>query len=279
MNKCLFWIVFGLSIVFAQNTSTPKADSLFKLGDYSKAIELYKDSAEAAVNYSKIAQCYQALGNYNEAVSYYELAVSQHQEDLILKYRYAKLLSALKHYERSKGLFEELISKDSLNPNFHFEMGKILERQNDSLAMNSYFKTHYLDSAHQKVIYKIAKHKLIKRKHSESLEYIEKGLKSYTNNVELISLKAQNYYWIEDYDSAILWFEKLLELGEASELIYEKLSSCYKKNYNLDKAIAYRKKALSYNPLNADALYVIGTYFAEKKILKLQNRTSLRLWN
>jgi tetratricopeptide (TPR) repeat protein len=245
-------------------TTFKKADSLFELGNYSKAIELYNQSEQAHRNYSKLAQCYQALGNYDRALSNYEQAVNRHQEDLILKYRYAKLLSALKRYERSEALFAELISKDSLNPNFHFEMGKLLEQQNDSLAMSFYYAAHYLDATHQKVIYKIAKQKLIKRKHSESLEYIEKGLKFYSDNVELISLKAQNYYWMEDYESAIKWFEKLLDFGEASELIYEKLSLSYYKNYELDKAITNRKKALSYNPLNADGIYVLGTYFAEK---------------
>lgn len=248
--------------------SMEDADSLFRLGNYSKAIGIYKQNSQHHEVPQKLALCYQALGNYNQALYHYEEAVKAQSENLALCYEQAKLLRALKKYDAAKKGFQTLIEKDSLNPNFYFEMGKLAELTGDSLAIEYYNQTYNFDPKHQKAIFKIARHKLIKRKHLESLEYADKGLSMYPDNVELISLKAQNYYWMEDYDNAIDWFEKLIGLGEKSELIYEKLSLSYAQNYNYAKAIEFRKKSLIYDPNNADALYVIGRYYQKLRYFK-----------
>ena len=102
-------------------------------------------------------------------------------------------------------------------------------------------------------------------KHQVSHKYIDKGLESYAENLELISLKAQNYYHQDYIKEAIVWFNKLLNLGESSEFIHEKLSICYAKNYEYEKAIFHRKKVLDYNPYDVTSMYVIGTYYEELK--------------
>ncbi len=247
--------------LWSQSALKTEADSLFKLGNYSKVIGLYQDVQLEKQDHETLALSYQAIGNYDLAMSHYDLALEAEQGNLNLKYQNAKLLASLKRYDRAKALYQELIAKDSLNPNFYFEMGKLLEQSKDSLAINFYNKTYNLDPTHQKAIFKIARHKLVKRKHSESLEYIDKGLSYYANNVELISLKAQNLYWLEDYEKAIFWFEKLIALGEKSEMIYEKLSISQAENFNYEKAIEYRKKCLQYDPTNADALHAVAIYY------------------
>lgn len=241
--------------------SMQDADSLFNLGNYSRAIGIYKQNSQHHEVSQKLALSYQALGNYQKALQYYDEAVKGNPDNLVIRYEQAKLLRSLKKYDEAKKGFQALIDKDSANPNFYFEMGKLAELTGDSLAINYFNKTYNLDPSHQKAIYKIARFKLVKRKHIESNEYVDKGLNLYSENVELISLKAQNFYWMQDYEKAIFWFEKLIALGEKSELIYEKLSISQAENYNYEKAIAYRKKALMYNPENADAHYAIGIYY------------------
>lgn len=260
MKQIVLLYILGSIGAWAQS-GIQVADSLFKLGNYSKAIAIYKQNSQNHEASQKLALSYQALGNYQQALQYYDKAVLAHPENLVLRYEQAKLLRALKKYDAAKEGFQTLIQKDSLNPNFYFEMGKLAEQIGDSLAINYFNKTYNLDPQHQKAIYKIARYKLVKRKHIESNEYVDKGLELYAENVELISLKAQNFYWMQDYEKAIFWFEKLIALGEKSELIYEKLSISQAENYDYKKAIAYRKKALVYNPENADAHYAIGIYY------------------
>lgn len=247
----------------AQNSVLKLADSLYLNGNYSKAIEHYKLHENQPDVFDKIAKAYMAIGNYEEALKNYEFSITSNPKDALSKYEYAKLLSRTKNYDEASKVFNELVYLDYKNPNYHYELGLVLEQLKDSTAMNRFRSAFDLDKTHQKAIYKIAKYFLQKRKHEAVDSYTDKGLESYPNNLELISLKAQNYYWKQDYKEAVNWFERLLELGETSEFIYEKLSLCYYQLNNVEKALENRLFALKYNPNDASMRYVIGTYYLD----------------
>ncbi|MGC1203912.1 MAG: tetratricopeptide repeat protein [Flavobacteriaceae bacterium] len=260
------FLILFLLILFkteAQTSVLNIADSLYANGNYSKAIaqyQLYKNQPEV---FSKIARAFMAIGNYDEALKNYEASINAQPDDALIKYEYAKLLASTKKYEVALKNFKYLIDVDDKNPNYHYELGMVLEKLNDSTAINQFQSAYDLDDTHQKAIYKIAKYNLQKRKHEIVDKYVDKGLETYANNLELISLKAQNQYWKQDYREAIKWFEKLIEMGESSEFVYEKLSLSYGKHYNYEKALENRLKAFKFNPNDATAIYVIGTYYLE----------------
>ncbi|MDP5158028.1 MAG: tetratricopeptide repeat protein [Flaviramulus sp.] len=247
----------------AQNSVLKLADSLYLNGNYSKAIEHYKLHENQPDVFDNIAKAYMAIGNYEEALKNYEFSITSNPKDALSKYEYAKLLSRTKNYDEASKVFNELVYLDYKNPNYHYELGLVLEQLKDSTAINRFRSAFDLDKTHQKAIYKIAKYFLQKRKHEAVDSYTDKGLESYPNNLELISLKAQNYYWKQDYKEAVNWFERLLELGETSEFIYEKLSLCYYQLNNVEKALENRLFALKYNPNDASMRYVIGTYYLD----------------
>ncbi|MFK7781152.1 tetratricopeptide repeat protein [Psychroserpens sp.] len=262
--------------VEAQPSVLSTADSLYLKGNYSKAIILYTSYSNQDEIYSKIAKSYVATGNYEKALQYYKLNNKANPKDALSKYEYAKLLSKTKQFESSIEVFDDLMNIDYRNPNYHYEMGLVLEKMNDSTAMNRFRSAFDLDKTHQKAIFKIAKHFLIKRKHKLSHQYIDTGLETYADNVQLISLKAQNYYYQDYYKDAKIWFQKLIDLGESSEFIHEKLSLVHAELSEYSSAISQRKLALKYNPYDGNALFVIGTYYerlndfknAEKYILQ-----------
>ena len=278
----LLTVVFTLNLN-AQN-SKAKADHLYSNGNFSKAIEVYKSLENLEEVYDDIAKAYMAIGNYGEALNNYEKAIQANADDLLLQYEYAKLLARTKQYKDANQRFSNLIASDSLNPNYYYELGVVLEKQKDTAALQQFQKTFKLDATHQKAIFKIAKHHLIKRNFIEAHRYIDKGLESYKNNIELISLKAQTYYHQDYYTHAVVWFNKLLDLGEKSEFIHEKLSLSYAQNSDYEDAIYHRKQALKYNPNDASAIFVIGTYYERlsdfekaeayiSKAIKLQDRS------
>ncbi len=283
-------ILFFLLILFkteAQTSVLNIADSLFQNGNYAKAIAQYQLYDNPSEVYDKIAKAYVAIGNYEEALNHYKSAITSNPEDALITYSYGKLLYKTKKFNESVQMFEKLISVDAYNPNYHYELGLVLEKLKDSTAFKKFHGAFKLDKFHQKAIFKIAKRHLIKRRHDSVNYYIDIGLKSYKNNVELISLKAQNFYWQHKYNKAAAWFEKLLGLGEQSEFIFEKLSLCYFEMSEYEKAIENRKLALKYNPKNADALYAIGSYHellknfeeAEKYITKALTLMDVPLHN
>ncbi|MCB0383634.1 MAG: tetratricopeptide repeat protein [Psychroserpens sp.] len=245
----------------AQSSVLTIADSLYLNGNYSQAITAYKSYENQDEVFDKMAKSYLAIGNYDAALHYYKLNIEVHPEDALSKYEYAKLLSKTKQFEASIEVFNDLMNIDYRNPNYHYEMGLALEKINDSSAINRFRTAYDLDGTHQKAIFKIAKHFLIKRKHETSHRYIDKGLETYENNVELISLKAQNYYYQEYYNQAKIWFQKLIDLGESSEFIHEKLSSIHAELSEYEQAISQRQLVLNYNPYDSNALFLIGTYY------------------
>jgi tetratricopeptide (TPR) repeat protein len=261
MRLSLWLFCFIFSFGLNAQTLKEKADDFYNNGNYTKAIKTYKSIKNLDEVYGKIAKSYLAIGNYDEALSNYEKAIGANKDDLLLKYEFAKLLSKTKKYKKADQLFKNLITSDSLNPNYHYELGVVLEKQKDSTAINEYIKTFDLDITHQKAIFKIAKHQIKKGRFKMAHRFIDKGLESYANNVELISLKAQAYYYQDYYTHAIVWFNKLLDLGEKSEFIHEKLSLSYAQNSDYEDAIQHRKQALKYNPSDANAIFVIGTYY------------------
>jgi tetratricopeptide (TPR) repeat protein len=244
-----------------QTSVLNRADSLYANGNFSKAIEAYKAYENQAEVYDRIAKAYVAIGNYDLALRNYEASIEAKPEDALTKYEYAKLLSKTKKFKKAATIFNDLVYVDYKNPNYHYELGLVLEKLDDSTAMNRFRSAYDLDDTHQKAIFKIGKYFLIKRKHQTSHKYIDKGLESYQNNLELISLKAQNYFYQEDFKNANIWFQKLLDLGESSEFIHEKLSVIYAEFSEYELAIEQLKIVLKYNPQDSNVLFTIGKYY------------------
>ncbi|MFP4844905.1 tetratricopeptide repeat protein [Winogradskyella sp. PE311] len=254
-------ILFLCVVISIKAQVSNQADELFATGNFTKAIETYKTLENKELFFSKIAKAYIAIGNYGEGLAYYIKAIETNPENSLYKYEYAKLLTRTKKYDDANILFRDLIKSDSLNPNYHYELGVVLEKQNDSIAFKEFKNAFLLDTTHQKAIFKIAKRHIYKRRFKEAHRLIDVGLKSYTKNLDLISLKAQAYYYQEYYTHSVVWFKKLIDLGETSEFIHEKLSLSYAQNSDYQDAIYHRKEALKYDPNNANAIYVIGSYY------------------
>jgi hypothetical protein len=69
-----------------------------------------------------------------------------------------------KKFDIAKDELIGIILNDSLNPNFYYELGIVLEKQDDTLSIDSFQKAYEIDSSHQKAIFKIAKRHIFKRR-------------------------------------------------------------------------------------------------------------------
>ena len=159
-------------------------------------------------------------------------------------------------------IFNTLKAKDSTNPNYHYELGVVLERlSQETDAQNCFKKAFRIDSTHQKAIYKLSRHSL-KNKAFERLDtLLTVGLNSYPKNAALISLKVQSLFLQNDYTKAIVWFENLLALGDKSQFVFEKLSHAYKKELEYEKAIECMEQALLFEPKNTENLFKLGSLY------------------
>ena len=245
----------------AQNSTISIADSLYLHGNYTKAIEAYKSYENQDEVYQKIAKAYISLGNYDEGLLNFENRLIVNPNDALTLFNYGKLLVRVKKHKEALDVFYKLIDIDYKNPNYHYESGLVLQHLRDSTSQNRFHNAYDLDNTYQKAIFQIAKFHLIKRHHDIVDKYVDVGLKSYENNKELISLKAQNFYWKEDYEDAAKWFEKLIELNESSQFIHEKLSFCYDRSYEPEKALEHQLLAVRFDPKNATNLFILGQLY------------------
>ncbi|WP_034062524.1 tetratricopeptide repeat protein [Lacinutrix jangbogonensis] len=245
----------------AQSSVLNVSDSLMANGNFSKAITLLESNATENTSY-RLARAYNAIGNYDKAIVNYKIALDNNNENTLLQYEYGKLLSKVKMNEDAVAIFNKLKARDSTNPNYYYELGVVLERLKQIEEAQNNFKTAYkLDNAHQKAIYKLAKHSLKNKKFERLDSLIIVGLKSYPKNAALTSLKAQSLFLLGDYTPAIVWFEKLLALGEKSQFVFEKLSFAYKKDLEYERAIEYLELALLLEPKNTNNLYRLGSLY------------------
>jgi len=262
-TSTIVFLLLLMGKVEAQSLPLHIGDSLYAQGNFTKAIEKYSEVESQTNVYHKIANAYKALGNYDNSLLYYQKSIDSHPENALVNYKFAKLLMLTKNFIQASGIFKNLISIDNENPNYHYQLGLVLEHLKDSTAQINFNNAFLLDSTHQKAIYKIAKFHLIKRKHKIADRYTDIGLESFANNKPLINIKAQNFFLQRKYKDASNWFEKLIELGESTQFIHEKLSFCYKILSDYQKAITHLEKALEFDSKNAENLYLLGQLYSD----------------
>lgn len=192
------------------------------------------------------------------------MSTEAYPKNALIKFEYARLLAKTKKFNLAAKVFNDLIYIDYKNPNYHYELGLVLDKQKDSTAQNRFYTAFELDSTHQKAIYRLAKFHLKKGHHKLVEKYIEIGLSSYENNKELISLKAQNFFTRKKYEKATVWFKKLVSLNVSSVFIHEKLGVSYFEILDYENAIIHLLKALELNPNDSNNLYMLGKLYESK---------------
>lgn len=85
MNYSIAILVVLNGCLFLQSQNSKRlGDELYAVGNYSKAIELYKMVEDLDSVYDEIARAYLAIGNYGEALSYYEKALKAHPDNSLI---------------------------------------------------------------------------------------------------------------------------------------------------------------------------------------------------
>jgi len=239
MSRLLLFI--SLILFFkaeAQNTSALKvADSLYSLGDYSKAILQYNQLSENENTNFKLAKSYEAIGNIPKAIQYYKKITSSNPKATQATYNYAKLLFKTANLKEADSIFKVLSLENPSNPNFTYQRGLIKEIQQDSTAISFFQETYKIDANHINAAYKIAKLKLKKRKFSEAKPFINKGLSVDSTSIRFLMLKALHSYHTKNYHQAIKDYNLLLKLGKKDEKLHINLADSYYKVLAIEKAI------------------------------------------
>lgn len=265
MRKFRILLLVIISSAEAQTSALAIADSLYATGNYTKAINHY--AKEGSANGSlQIARAYNAIGNYEKAIVQYKSVVEQNADFQIASFELGKLLIKAKEYDEARKLFTVLASAAKENPEYHFYLGETFRHLHEpASSIVAYKKAVENDSTHLRSLFQLGKYFVVKQEKNQALHYIEKGLNFYPEDVAIINLKALVYFNDNAYEKAIPLFEKVLELGETKEYIYEKLAYCYYKNWDFEKAKTTYKTLIEVNPENSDSYYSLAEVFRREK--------------
>lgn len=184
------------------------------------------------------------------------------------QFELGKLLLKVKEFDKAKTVFSNLVQWHTANPEYHYylaEVNRELQRTDESLR--HYSKAISLDSTHLRSIFQMAKHYTIKQERDKALGYIAMGLRLYTNDVAMLNLKALVLYNDFQFKNAIPFFERILELGETKDYVYEKLAYCYYQNWEFEKAKQAYNLLIRRNDTNPQTYFGLAdVYVKENKL-------------
>ncbi len=123
LSYCLFWVIIA---VFINGCSAKNylriAESAYRFGEYSKAIESYKKAYNKSKDYSaktdlsvKLASCYQRIGQYDRASVWYRNAYRRDEKNLTIILSYARILQACGKYDDAIPLYEAYLKNSHEN--------------------------------------------------------------------------------------------------------------------------------------------------------------------
>ncbi|NAS32220.1 tetratricopeptide repeat protein [Flavobacteriaceae bacterium R38] len=267
IKKVLLIILLFISYkAESQDSALTVADSLFKLANYTKAINAY---AKVPTSYAswQIARAYNSIGNYDKAILQYESLLEKDTNLFLAKYELGILYYKTRSFQKAKDVFTTLIENDDQNPQYHYYLGLISKQEKGTSeeSLLAFKKAYNIDNTHLKSINEIGKYYVLFKEVDSVILYVDKGLAFYPNSTELINLKALSLFNDRDYHEARPLFERLIELKQEKQYIYEKLGVCYVNTKDYEKAIEAYNKVLEFDDEDAEAYNALGHIFWKLK--------------
>ncbi|MFH6602490.1 tetratricopeptide repeat protein [Maribacter algicola] len=243
------------------------ADSLYRLGNYSEAINQYaKDGS--ATSKLQIARAYNAIGNYDKAILEYEGLIASNNTSNVAQFELGKLYFKLGRFQKANGVFYALTQEENDNPEYYYYMGETYRQMaNDAGSLVAYKYAVAIDSTHLRSLFQLGRYFVVKKEKQQALHFIDMGLRFYEDDVALLNLKALAMFNDYDYKGAAPLFERLLELREEKPHIYEKLGHSYYQLWEFEKAKKMYRDLLKFPDFAPDAYNGLGyTFYKERQI-------------
>lgn len=257
-KKFLLFISFVLLTIglhSAPTTSYEKAYSLQKAGQYYSAIEIYqlvlKENKSYNLVFARLAECFYALDEYDQAFDFVEKALSYKQADIELEALKGFILIGLNKNAEAKVLFSKILEKQPNDINAKFGLAEIeISEGRISIARDIYKEILLIRPENKKALLAltIIEHQSNNKK--EANKYIKKALK-YHGNDEVTSYFAAYINALDGkYETAEAYLDTALKINADYDDALSLLASVLYESERYfevirvtDKQIAKNKKA------------------------------------
>ncbi|TXK75359.1 lipopolysaccharide assembly protein LapB [Mesonia sp. HuA40] len=248
--------------VEAQTSTLALADSLFSVGDYQKAIQVYEVQENISANvYQKIALAQKAGGNLNAALAAYQQAIQQNSNLVVAKANYGKLLRRTFQYQKADSVYTDLLKHYPNQANFYYELALIRKASKAKPYDKLLLQSIKINPSYFNSLYELALFYYKRKNFKEADIFINKALRLIPKNTKGLLLAGLSAYALQNTKRAIVLFESLIESGYQTEQVYEKLGVCYARHKQNQKAIDCFKKLIALDDKNATAHIYMGRLY------------------
>lgn len=266
MKYYFFILLIGIQyIAGAQSPAIVMGDSLYATGNYTKAVKIYESiKNKDAKTLFKIARAYKGKGLKSQAIIYYKESLEQKEDQPIAQTEYGRLLLSSARFSIADTVFRDLVRKYPDNPEYYYLLGRTLkakkgksipqvkvdtnEKDNTfSIPLLAFEKAVQLDPTHQKAVFELSKIYLSKKAYPIVEKITKVALEAEPENVEIISVLAQNYFHRGWWKESIEMFEKIVDLGKATAFVHNRLGRSYYQKRIYDKAIEQYEILLNFD--------------------------------
>ncbi|KGO07134.1 hypothetical protein NV36_09990 [Dokdonia donghaensis DSW-1] len=252
-----------ISKVGAQAPALAVPDSLYATGEYTKAIAQYEKIQEPTARiWLQIARAYKGKGAKTAALNFYKKSLGLNDKQPIAATEYGRLLLTKSKFKEADSVFSILSTRYPTNAEYHYQWGRALKKTavKDTLVLNkkvdnekidtsekAFAKAVQLDSTHQKAMFELAKYHLGHKNYPEVEVICKKALESEPENIEIIGVLAQSYYYKGWWIEAIDLFNQLLDMGVDTLFVRNKLGRAYYEKRMYPEAIEAYEEVLAYD--------------------------------
>ncbi|MBA3900096.1 MAG: tetratricopeptide repeat protein [Bacteroidetes bacterium] len=257
MRKVIFilLLIFKVHTIIGQVTTQEdigqKAIDAYHSNNFSECVtlmnEILKDQP-LPENYHTRASCYIGMGKINKALNDLDACLAMNKENIdCILLKGHLFIEKEKNIEFIQSDLKKVLSKDSLNPDAYFLLGKIYTLNDQiSEAISSFLKAKNAIQHKQPVFFEIFElYKIISRLYVEvedfpkAIEYSTKALENYKPDKESIDelyrIRSEAFFEQELYDLAIQDYNTYLsEVNPKGywALYRRALSNYYKKDFS-----------------------------------------------
>jgi tetratricopeptide (TPR) repeat protein len=271
-KKILIVLLFTILKVGAQTSTFSVADILFEKGRYKLALKELENKPSSFLSNYKKAVIYESIDNYKKTVEFLEKAItikddkkaklklaknyrrlkkskkailiyeeilSKDSLNLVLQYQLGKLYLITRNAEKGAAIFKYLIKMDATNANYSYHLGLAYTLKGQrNLMINSFIATFEKDTLHLKAITRLAKSfKKLKDIDSTQL-FVDKGLVLSPNHFELNQLKINQLFKDKKYKETLPFLLNIDSLYKKDTYSINALGKVY---YNLDSLDTSKK--------------------------------------
>lgn len=231
---------------------------------YFEAIDYFEkanilDSANSIIE-NALAEIYDFIGKDEDAINIYYDQYLRDTAALEPVLKLADIFRRKREYSSAIHYYQKAVAQNPDNFYYHKQLAFCFSKIDFPLGAIFSYKTAIMLNPNDLSMYMQLANVLNSEKmFSESIDYCNQGLQVNPENNQLIKIKAYAHYLNRDFDSATVYFGKLLETGDTSHfnLKYRGLAFFEKKEF--DEAIHDLELAYGINNQDAELAFYLGS--------------------